>query len=120
MCGGCRRTVPSAPLRCGRPRVTEGCEVEPGAGEETADEAGTVLHPFEPGLDQRGELAEVVLGEVGQRPLEVRPDRFDRVEFVGLRQEPADRQPLPRGNQLGHPRFPESVDTLCGPAPPGP
>jgi hypothetical protein len=51
--------------------VAKGCEVEPGAREEAAKQAGPVLHPFEPGLHQRGELGEVVLGEVGQRPLEV-------------------------------------------------
>src|SRR5204863_8213139 len=39
--------------------VTEGCEIEPGAGEEPGQEAGPVLHPPEPGLDQRGELGEV-------------------------------------------------------------
>jgi len=53
--------------------VTEGREVEPGAGEEAVDEAWPLLHPFEPGLHQCGELAEVVFGEVGQGPLEVRP-----------------------------------------------
>jgi hypothetical protein len=30
--------------------VTEGCEVEPRAGEEAVEEAGPVLHPLEPGL----------------------------------------------------------------------
>lgn len=52
-------------------RVTEGCEVEPGAGEEAVQEAGPVLHPFEAGLHQRGELSDVVFGQVGQGPLEV-------------------------------------------------
>ena len=42
-------------------------EVEPGLGEEAVDEAGPVLHPFKPGLDQRGQLIETLLGEVGQR-----------------------------------------------------
>jgi len=41
--------------------VTEGCEVEPGASEEAIEEAGPVLHPPEPGLDQRGQLADVAL-----------------------------------------------------------
>lgn len=36
--------------------ITEGCEVEPGAGEEAAEQAGALLHLLEPGLDQRGEL----------------------------------------------------------------
>ena len=35
------------------------------------EEARPVLHSFEPGLDQRGELAEVALGDVGRGPLEV-------------------------------------------------
>jgi len=42
------------------------CEVEPGAGEEAFEEAGPVLHPFEPGLGQGGELGEVAFGQVGQ------------------------------------------------------
>ena len=41
-------------------------EVEPGLGEEALEEAGLVLHPPEPGLDQHGQLADVVLGQVGQ------------------------------------------------------
>src|SRR6266550_1731646 len=47
-------------------RVTEGCKIEPGAGEEAFQEAGPVLHPFEPGPGQRGQLAEVAFGHVGQ------------------------------------------------------
>jgi uncharacterized protein YjlB len=46
--------------------VTEGCEVESGAGEEAVEQAGPVLHPPEPGLDQGGELGEVAFGQVGQ------------------------------------------------------
>ena len=42
-------------------------EVEAGLGQEAADQAGLVLHPPEPGLDQRGQLIETLLGEVGQR-----------------------------------------------------
>ena len=42
-------------------------EVEPGPGEETVEQAGPVLHPPEPGPRQRGQLADVLLGEVGQR-----------------------------------------------------
>jgi hypothetical protein len=51
--------------------VTEGTEIESGAGEEAVEEAGPVLHPLEPRLDQRGELGEVAFGEVGQGPFEV-------------------------------------------------
>jgi hypothetical protein len=50
--------------------VTEGCEVQVGAGEKAVGEAGPVLHPFERGFDQRSELATLRL-EVGQGPLEV-------------------------------------------------
>lgn len=46
--------------------ATEGCEVQAGAGEEAFEEGGPVLHPFEPGLDQGGELGEVALGQVGE------------------------------------------------------
>jgi len=31
-------------------------EAEPGAGEEAVEQAGSVLHPSEPGLRQRGQL----------------------------------------------------------------
>jgi hypothetical protein len=62
----------------------EGCEVEPGLGEEAVQETGPVPHPFEPCLDQCGELADVAFGQVGQGPLEVRPDRLDRVELGAL------------------------------------
>jgi hypothetical protein len=62
--------------------VTEGCEVQAGAGEESVEDAGPVLHAFEPGLNQRGELAEVAFGQVGQGSLEVRPDQLDRVQLV--------------------------------------
>jgi hypothetical protein len=41
------------------------CQVESGLCEEAVDEAGPVLHPFEPGLDQRGQLVEALFGEVG-------------------------------------------------------
>jgi hypothetical protein len=44
-------------------------EVEAGLGQEALEEAGSVLHQPQPGLDQRGQLADVVLGEVGQRAL---------------------------------------------------
>jgi hypothetical protein len=60
-----------------RTRTAEGCEVEPGAGEGPVEEAGPVLlHPFQPGLHQRGQLAEVAFGQVGQGPLEVRPHQL--------------------------------------------
>lgn len=57
--------------------VTEGREVEPGAGEEALDEAGLVLHVPEPGLGERGELGDVALGEVGQGAFQVGPDGHD-------------------------------------------
>jgi hypothetical protein len=51
--------------------VTEGCEIEAGAGQKPVEEAGPVLHAPEPGLDQGGELGEVAFGEVGQGSFEV-------------------------------------------------
>ena len=62
--------------------VVEVTEVESGLGQETVEHAGPVLHPPEPGLDQRGQLANVVLGEVGQRPFQVRPDPPGRAGLV--------------------------------------
>ena len=46
--------------------VTEGCEVQASAGQEPFEEAGPVLHPFEPGFHQGGQLGEVAFGQVGQ------------------------------------------------------
>src|SRR5690348_4032005 len=57
-------------------------EVEPGLGQEAAEQAGPVLHPPEPGLDQRGQLIDVLLDQVGQRPFQVRPDRLSRFAIV--------------------------------------
>ena len=71
--------------------LLEGCEVEPGLGQEALEEAGPVLHPPEPGLDQRGQLIDVVLDQVGQRPFQVRPDRLDRVQL--RRVQPAAGRP---------------------------
>src|SRR6266487_371723 len=59
--------------------VTEGCEVEAGAGEEAAEQAGPVLHTLEPGLDQAGELGEVAFSQVGQGSFQVGPDWFSVV-----------------------------------------
>ena len=54
--------------------MVEVTKVEAGLGQEAVDEAGTVLHPFEQGLHQRDQLADALLGEVGQGCLEGRPD----------------------------------------------
>ena len=62
--------------------VTEGYEVEPGACEETLEEAGPVLHPFEPVPGQRGQLADVALDQVGQGPFEYRPHPFSWFAMV--------------------------------------
>jgi len=43
-------------------------KVESSLGEEAVEKAGPVLHPPELGLYQGGELADVVLGEVGEGP----------------------------------------------------
>jgi hypothetical protein len=77
-------------------------EVELGLGQEAAEEAGHVLHPSGPGLDQRGQLADVLLGEVGQRSFQVRPDRLHRIQLAGVRREPVDPQLGPGGDQLAH------------------
>ena|ERR1700722_3981080 len=51
--GSCAR------LKISNGGVTEGGEVQAGTGEEAVVEAGPELHPPEPGLHQRGDLAEV-------------------------------------------------------------
>src|SRR5208282_4996908 len=48
-------------------KLLKGCEVESGLGHEAAEQARLVLHPPEPGLDERGQLADVLLDQVGQR-----------------------------------------------------
>ncbi len=58
--------------------LLEGCEIEAGLGEESLKEAGPALHPPDRGLHQCGQLIDVVLGEVGQRSLQVRLGRLDR------------------------------------------
>jgi hypothetical protein len=52
-------------------KLLEGREVESGLGEEALEEAGLVLHPPQPGPDQYGQLADVLLDQVGQRPFQV-------------------------------------------------
>ena len=47
-------------------KLLEGREVESGLGEEPLQQAGLVLHPPQPRLDQRRQLADVVLDQVGQ------------------------------------------------------
>jgi hypothetical protein len=47
-------------------------EVEAGLGEVALDEVGTVLHPFEAGLDQRGQLIDPVFGQFAR---DLREDR---------------------------------------------
>ena len=64
--------------------VTEGAEVEACGGEEAFQEAGPVLHPLKPGLDQDGELGEVAFGQVGQGPFEVRPDWLSYLRHTAL------------------------------------
>jgi hypothetical protein len=74
--------------------VTERAEVKPGAGEETFDERGPVLHPFEPGLDQGGELGEVAFGQVGQGPFQVRPHLLNLEPAAHQIGDPRQRPPL--------------------------
>jgi hypothetical protein len=71
-------------------------------GEEALEQAGPVLHPPEPGLDQRGQLIDVVLDQVGQRSFQVGPDRLDRVQLGRIRRQPVDGQPVPGGDHLAH------------------
>jgi hypothetical protein len=63
-------------------RVTEGREVGSGSGGEAAEEAGPVLHPPQPGLHQRGQLAGTAFSQAGQGSPQVRPHRFSRLVTV--------------------------------------
>src|SRR3954451_18449040 len=60
-------------------------ELKSGAGEEAGQQRRAVLHPSQAALHQRGQLGDGVLGQVGQRSLQMRPDRLDQGEFVGGR-----------------------------------
>jgi hypothetical protein len=53
-----------------------------------------VLHPFEPSFHQRGPLSDAALGQIGQRPLEMRPDQLDRVQLVRVRRQAEDHKPV--------------------------
>lgn len=57
--------------------VTQGCEVEPGAGEEAVEEARPVLHPFQPGLHRAASWLMLRSARVAKGPLQVRLHRFD-------------------------------------------
>lgn len=46
-------------------------EVESGLGDEPFEEVRSVLHSFQSGLHQCGELVETVFGEVRQGPFQV-------------------------------------------------
>src|SRR5580693_3442765 len=82
--------------------LPKGHEVESGLGQEAFQEAAPVLHLPEPGVNQRGQLIDVVLCEVGQRSFQVGPDRFNRVQFAVVRRELVDGQPVPGCEQLAH------------------
>jgi len=60
-------------------RITEGCEIQVGAGQEPVEKTSPVLHPFEPGPGQRGQLADVAFGQVGQGSL-----RRDQTSSTGV------------------------------------
>lgn len=79
-----------------------GRKSRPGLGEKTVDDAGSILHASEPGLHQRGELVEAVLGEVGQGPFQVRPDAPDHAELRGVRRQLVGGQPPSGVGQLPH------------------
>ena len=83
-------------------KLLEGREVEPGLGEEALEEAGLVLHPPEPGPDQRGQLIDILFDQVGQRPFQVGPDRLHRVQLRRVSRQLEDRQPVPVRDQLAH------------------
>jgi hypothetical protein len=57
-------------------------------------------YPSQAGLHPPGLLGDGVFGQVGQRPLQMRPDRLDRVELVGVGRQPEPRQPRP-GQAVG-------------------
>src|SRR3954470_17273952 len=61
--------------------LQERSEAKSGAGEEAGQQRRAVLHPSQAALHQRGQLGDGVLGQVGQRLLQVRPDQLDRVEL---------------------------------------
>jgi hypothetical protein len=83
-------------------KLLKGREVEAGLGQEAAEKARPVLHPPQPGLHQRGQLIDVMFGQVGQRSLQVRPDRLNRVQLRRVGRQLEDGQPVPGRDQLVH------------------
>lgn len=77
-------------------------EVEWGLGHPAVDQAGAALHPFQADLHQGGEVVAAVLGEVGQGPLQERPDAFDGVEFGCLGGQLIVGQPWSGDGQPAH------------------
>jgi hypothetical protein len=70
--------------------IVEVTEIESGLGQEAVEEVSPVLHPPAPGLHLCGQLADVVLDDIGQRPSQVRPGRLHRIQLAGVWRELVD------------------------------
>jgi hypothetical protein len=70
--------------------------------QEAAEQAGALLRPPEPDPHQCGQLADVLLDQAGQRPLEVRPDSRDGVSSGARRTGAGTLSPSPGRDQLPH------------------
>ncbi|KPI15162.1 Beta-galactosidase [Actinobacteria bacterium OK006] len=77
-------------------------ESEARPGEEPAEDAVPVLQRLEPPAEQGLQFAEGAGGQVGQAPLDVRPQALDRVELGRIPGQQDHRQPFPLGHECLH------------------
>ena len=94
-----------------------GFDLQAGAGEAAVDQVGPVLDLLQLALDDADQAVHVGGGEVGDSPLEQRPDALGRVEAGRVGGQPVDAQPfLVRGGEVR--QFRRQVDVEVIPAPP--
>ena len=71
-----------------------GFDFQAGAGQAAVDQVGPVLDLLELAFDDADQAVQVGGGEVGDGPLEQRPDALDRIDVRRVRGQPVDPQPV--------------------------
>jgi hypothetical protein len=70
--------------------------------QEPVEQARRAADAVDPGVRGRGDVGQVLAGEIGQlHAPEVGPDLLDRVEVRRVRRQPLDNQSAPLGPQPG-------------------
>jgi hypothetical protein len=82
--------------------VTEGCQVEAVLARKPARRAGRYCICLSRVLTEAVSWARLRLARLARERLRCDPHLLDRVEFVRVRGEPVDGQPVPGRDQLGH------------------